>query len=111
MNKELVYYKTKKGEAPLIEWLGKLKDKVAKAKIQSRLTRLSLGNAGDSEPIGQGMSELRIHYGPGFRVYYIETHKTVILLLAGGTKKTQSKDIERAKTYLTDFKVRQHEKS
>jgi putative addiction module killer protein len=86
-----------KTTAEFDEWLASLKDRVGKAKITSRLQRLELGNAGDSSPVGDGISELRIHSGPGYRVYYKQTDKTIIVILCGGDKSTQAKDIKRAK--------------
>ena len=77
------------------DWLAGLGDETAKAKIAARLDRLALGNAGDVEPVGKGVSELRIHYGPGYRVYYVK-RKDVITVLKGGTKRTQAKDIKAA---------------
>jgi putative addiction module killer protein len=68
----------------------------AKARINTRIRRLSLGNAGDAEPVGEGVSEMRIHYGPGERVYFIQRGEVLAILLAGGDKSTQSKDIKAA---------------
>jgi putative addiction module killer protein len=79
------------------EWLGKLKDQQARAKIVARLRRLELGNPGDAEPVGEGVSEMRIHHGPGYRVYYVQRGAEIVVVLAGGTKKTQDADIEKAK--------------
>jgi len=78
-------------------WYSKLKDNRAKARIDIRIRRLSLGNAGDVKPVGAGISELRINYGPGYRVYYKTIDDEVVVLLAGGDKSTQSRDIEKAK--------------
>jgi putative addiction module killer protein len=78
-------------------WMKKLKDAVAKAHIDRRIHRLSCGNPGDAEPIGDGCSEMRIHYGPGYRVYYKDTGKEIIIILCGGDKSTQHIDIVRAK--------------
>ena len=78
-------------------WFKKLRDRQAKARILARIRRLSLGNPGDSSPVGEGVSEMRIDYGPGYRVYYKKQGKTVAILLAGGDKRTQKRDIERAK--------------
>ena len=78
-------------------WLVNLKDRVGKARIVARIQRLGLGNPGDAAPVGDGISELRIHSGPGYRVYYKQTDKTIILLLCGGDKSTQRRDIRRAK--------------
>jgi len=78
-------------------WFKKLRDRRAKARILARIRRLSLGNPGDSAPVGEGVSEMRIDYGPGYRVYYKKRGKTVAVLLAGGDKRTQKRDIESAK--------------
>jgi putative addiction module killer protein len=79
------------------EWLRKLRDENVRARIQIRIRRLSLGNSGDVKPVGGGVSELRVDYGPGYRVYFRQRGKTLVLLLAGGTKKTQETDIAKAK--------------
>jgi putative addiction module killer protein len=80
-----------------IKWLNKLRDDRAVARINKRIKRLSEGNPGDVEPAGDGISELRIDYGPGYRVYYKETKKEIIILLCGGDKRTQQADIANAK--------------
>lgn len=77
-------------------WFTNLKDTRAKARIDVRIRRLALGNAGDVKPVGKGVSELRISYGPGYRVYYKQYDSVVVILLVGGDKSTQSKDIEKA---------------
>jgi putative addiction module killer protein len=79
------------------EWLTGLRDPRAKAKIAARIDRLASGNPGDVAPVGQGISELRIHYGPGYRVYFVLRGKALIVLLAGGEKGTQEKDIGTAR--------------
>jgi putative addiction module killer protein len=79
------------------EWFAKLRDGKAKAIIDIRVQRLSKGNAGDTEPVGNGVSELKIHYGPGYRVYFIRRGKAVVLLLCGGDKDSQDRDIKTAK--------------
>ena len=78
-------------------WLKSLKDRKAKARVQARIDRLELGNFGDVAPVGEGVSELRIHYGPGYRVYFVQRGQTVVILLAGGDKNTQNSDIKKAK--------------
>ncbi len=78
------------------DWLDALADIRARARIQARLERLASGNAGDVKPAAEGVSELRIDYGPGYRVYFVKKGKTVIVLLAGGDKKTQARDIKTA---------------
>jgi putative addiction module killer protein len=78
-------------------WLAGLKDVTGRAKIQVRIDRLQRGNPGDVAPVGEGVSEMRIDYGPGYRVYFVQRGAALVLLLGGGTKKTQAKDIEVAK--------------
>jgi putative addiction module killer protein len=79
------------------EWLTDLADQKAKAKIASRIERLGFGNPGDVKPVGEGVSEMRVPYGPGYRIYFKQTGKSVVLLLCGGDKSTQGTDIKRAK--------------
>jgi putative addiction module killer protein len=83
-------------------WLRKLSDQNARARIQIRIRRLSLGNFGDMKPVGEGVSELRIDYGPGYRVYLQQQGNLLVLLLAGGSKKTQQADITKAKKLAKD---------
>ena len=85
------------------KWRSRLKDERARALIASRLDRLAFGHAGDAEPVGQGISELRIHYGPGYRIYFHRRGNTIVVLLCGGTKRGQSKDIEVAKRLAADW--------
>jgi putative addiction module killer protein len=80
-----------------------LRDHRARAKIAARIDRLALGNPGDVAPVGEGVSELRIHYGPGYRVYFIKRGQTLIILLCGGDKSTQTKDIKAAKILAAKF--------
>jgi putative addiction module killer protein len=77
-------------------WLDGLRDRAARARIDVRLRRLSLGNPGDVKPVGQGVSELRIDYGPGYRVYFVQRGELLTILLAGGDKRTQDSDIKTA---------------
>jgi putative addiction module killer protein len=77
-------------------WLDELRDIHARARIQARIERLATGNPGDVRPVGEGVSELRIDYGPGYRVYYTKRGRTVLILLAGGDKRTQATDIKTA---------------
>ena len=78
------------------EWFANLRDKQARARINVRIRRLSLGNPGDVKPVGEGVSELRIDYGPGYRVYFLQRGRELVILLAGGDKRSQQKDIETA---------------
>jgi len=79
------------------DWIKALKDKQAQARVNVRIRRLTLGNPGDSHGVGEGVSELRIDYGPGYRVYYTRRGEELVILLAGGDKSTQARDIETAK--------------
>lgn len=78
------------------EWLDGLRDIQARARVQVRIERLATGNPGDVEPVGEGVSELRINYGPGYRVYFKQRGRELIILLAGGDKSSQAKDIKAA---------------
>ena len=77
-------------------WFAKLRDRQARARIDVRIRRLSLGNPGDVRPVGEGVSELRIDYGPGYRVYFVQRGTALIILLAGGDKRTQDQDVQIA---------------
>lgn len=96
--------KTVSETATYSAWFSKLRDARAKAKILARLRRVELGNLGDCEPVGEGVSELRIHYGPGYRVYFIQRGHELVVLLAGGDKSSQGKDIDVAKQLARDLK-------
>ena len=78
------------------EWLSSLRDAHARTRIQARILRLRLGNPGDVKPVGEGVSELRIDHGPGYRVYYVKRGPLLVILLAGGAKPTQAEDIKTA---------------
>ena len=80
-----------------VEWVRGLRDVQARARIEIRIRRLSMGNPGDTKALGEGVSELRIDYGPGYRVYYTQRGQTIVILLVGGDKRTQEKDIAKAK--------------
>ncbi|MDR2713205.1 MAG: type II toxin-antitoxin system RelE/ParE family toxin [Clostridiales bacterium] len=86
-------------------WLRGLKDRMARSIINARIRRLSLGNKGDTKPVGGRVSELRIDYGPGYRVYYYQAKREIIILLCGGDKSSQSKDIEDAKKIVESLEV------
>jgi len=78
-------------------WIRNVKDRIAQSIIIARIRRISVGNFGDSKPVGDGIFELRIDYGPGFRVYFTQREQEIVILLCGGDKSTQSRDIETAK--------------
>jgi putative addiction module killer protein len=107
MNYIIEIYQTSVGKKPFERWFDKLKDVKVKALIFDRLDRIKLGNFGDTKCIGDGVSELRFHRSPGYRVYYAKSGIKIILLLCGGAKDTQPKDINLAKQYLLDFKSRE----
>lgn len=86
------------------QWLRGLKDRQAAARVQVRIDRLADGNPGDVKPVGSGISELRISYGPGYRVYYIKKGKILVVLLCGGDKASQSKDIDIAQRIATEWR-------
>jgi putative addiction module killer protein len=79
-----------------VRWFDKLRDREARARINVRIRRLSLGNPGDVKPVGEGVSELRVDYGPGYRVYFKQLGDKIVILLAGGDKRTQQQDIQTA---------------
>ena len=85
------------------KWRMQLKDERVRGLIASRLDRLDFGHAGDVAPVGQGISELRIHYGPGYRIYFHKRGDTIIVLLCGGDKSTQAKDIKVAKRLAAEW--------
>lgn len=103
---ELRHYLTPEGKDLIAEWLRQLRDVRAKAAIIRRLNRLEQGNFGDFRPLRDGVHELRIDVGPGYRVYYARAGKILMLLLCAGTKRTQDADIERACGYWRDWQGR-----
>jgi len=100
---QLEYYQQENGAVPFRDWLRELRDMRAAARIRARLTRIRAGNFGTIRALGDGVSELKIDYGPGYRVYYAMSGKTVVLLLIGGDKSTQKKDIQTAKNFWRDY--------
>ncbi|MDR2015614.1 MAG: type II toxin-antitoxin system RelE/ParE family toxin [Azoarcus sp.] len=103
---ELLRYQRENGQVPFTEWLNGLRDKVAQARVRVRLRQVQAGNFGDSEPVGEGVIELRIHVGAGYRVYCVRYGKAVVLLLCGGDKGNQAADIKRAREYWSEWKRR-----
>ena len=103
---EVRHYVTASGADPYQEWLDKLKDLRGRVAIQRRIDRLTAGNFGDHEFCQEGVWELSVHFGPGYRVYYAQEGKTVTLLLCGGSKRTQPADITEAVRYWRDSQRR-----
>lgn len=101
--RELQIYETPDGKRPFLGWLESLGDVKARAKIRTRLDRVEAGNLGDYKAVGKDVCELRIDYGSGYRLYFGQVGKTVILLLCGGDKSTQDEDIRQATKYWTDY--------
>jgi putative addiction module killer protein len=102
--RELRVYESSPGTAPFDDWLEGLRDAKGRGVIEVRIDRLETGNFGDCEPVGEGVLELRIDFGPGYRVYFAEDGPKVVLLLIGGNKKTQTKDIKTAKSYWKQYR-------
>ena len=103
---EIRHYVSRAGKDIFDDWLTQLADARAQAKIATRINRLAAGNFGDCKSLRQGLFELRIDWGPGYRVYYAMTDRECVLLLCGGDKRKQAGDIERALEYLKDYKER-----
>ena len=101
-------YITPNGRNPFREWLTQLRDKKARANIQRRIARLQEGNFGDFRRLNSGLCELRINYGPGYRVYFGMFASHIIILLWGGQKRTQQRDITRAQNYWNEIRSRPH---
>ncbi len=100
-------YQREDGVEPFTEWLASIRDKIASARIRIRLRQIEAGNFGDSVSVGEGVIELRIHVGAGYRVYCGRHGTVVVLLLCGGDKNRQNRDIERAKALWSEWKRRQ----
>jgi putative addiction module killer protein len=102
---EVVSYVAEDGAVPFEAWFDRL-DTQAALKVRTAIARIEAGNLGDIKPIGQGVVERCIAFGPGYRVYFGQDGETLVILLCGGTKKRQSKDIDRAKAFWEDYKRR-----
>ena len=105
--RELQIYRTPNGQEPFTEWLKSLRDRRTRKRIQNRIARIGSGNLGDHKSVGDGIFELRFQFGPGYRIYFGEVDNIIILLLCGGDKSSQDRDIERAKVYWQEFKESQ----
>jgi putative addiction module killer protein len=104
--KQIDFYVTHDGKAPFEQWLNKLRDRRARARIDTCLARVRLGNLGETRDVGEGVHELKINYDPGYRLYFGNVGASLVLLLCGGDKSTQEADIKRAKEYWSDYKLR-----
>jgi putative addiction module killer protein len=102
---EIVQYETTEGDCPFADWFDGL-DARAAAKVRTAIARIETGNFGDVKPAGEGVSERRIDFGPGYRVYFGRDGQRLVILLAGGTKKRQQRDIDQARAYWRDYKQR-----
>ena len=109
VKKEILLYQTQAGKSPFEEWLNSLRDRKGAAKIRVRIDRVQLGNLGQYRSVGEGVLELKIDFGPGYRVYFGQEGNTVVILLCGGDKRTQDKDIKSAREYWADYRRRRHE--
>lgn len=107
MEIEIEIYETSNGKRPFEAWFEDIWECHTRAKILTRLDRLKLGNFGDCKNVGDSVCELKIHYGPGIRIYYSKIENKVILLLCGGDKGSQVKDVNKAKEYLKDYHSRE----
>ncbi len=106
---EIKEYLTPAGKSPFAVWLKGLRDRQARARILLRMERLRSGNPGDVMPVGEGVSEFRIHHGPGYRVYFAKRGQQFILLLGGGDKSSQQADIRLAKARWREYQERNHD--
>ena len=104
--RELREYLTETGRNPFREWLHSLRDLQARARIRVRLNRVRLGNLGDYKPVGDGVMELRLDFGPGYRIYFGQAGEVLVILLCGGDKRTQTRDIMTAKQYWQSYQRR-----
>ena len=102
--REIQIYRFPNGRQPFTEWLESIRDQRTRRQIRARLTQLEHGNFGDYKSVGEGVFELRLHFGAGYRIYFGRIDNTIVLLLCGGDKSSQTRDIERAKTYWLEYK-------
>ena len=107
--KEVLAYQTREGKIPFNEWLDDLVDRRVVARIFARLARVRQGNLGDCRGVGEGVSDLRVDYGPGYRVYFAQKGQTLVILFCGDDKRTQERDIQRAKQYWQDYNEQDQE--
>jgi len=103
--KKIIPYTDELGKQPITDWLDPL-DRKIRTRITNRFSRIELGNLGDCSPVGDGVKELRFKFGSGYRIYFGEDGNDIIILLVGGDKNSQPKDIERAKYYWKDYQMK-----
>ncbi len=106
--REVLYYRKANNDVPFLKWLYSLEDSITRAKIRIRLDRVAVGNLGNYSPVGDGVNELKIDYGPGYRVYFAFDGQKIVVILCGGDKGSQSRDIKLAKEYWSDYKKEDH---
>ena len=104
--RQVEFYRTSNGQEPFSEWLLSIQDQSTQDRILARLERLESGNLGNYRSVGRGVFELRLNFGPGYRIYFGQAGSTIVLLLCGGDKSSQTRDIGRAKTYWLEYKER-----
>ena len=106
---DLILYEQEDGQCPINEWILRLRDKRAQARILLRMQQIRTGNLGDCASVGDGVMELQIHLGAGYRIYFGRSGAELVILLCGGDKSSQSRDIQRAKLFWSNWKRRHHE--
>jgi len=104
-SKNVIVYANSAGKEPFTDWLNSLRDPITRRRILKRLLRLEQGHFGDVKPVGDGVNELRFFFGAGYRVYFGEDGDTIIVLLCGGDKGSQSRDIQQAKAYWQEYQT------
>jgi putative addiction module killer protein len=104
MEFEIKLLATEDGRSPFEVWYNAIRDNQVRARIRSRITRIRAGNFGDCKSVGEGVNELRLDFGPGYRIYYSVANQTVVILLVGGDKATQDKDIANARKLCQEYK-------
>ena len=103
--KNVIVFRTATGKEPFTEWLNSLRDPTTRRRILKRLLRLEQGNYGDFKPVGEGVNELRLFFGAGYRVYFAEDGDTIVVLLCGGDKSSQRQDILQAQAYWQEYQT------
>ena len=106
MEREIRLYQTRDQRIPFSEWFDSLENPRTQQRIDARLARIRLGNFGDAKTVGEGVCELRLDFGPGYRIYFGQEGRTIVILLCGGDKSTQQRDIQKAKQFWLDYQQR-----